>query len=48
MSEMTAAEWRVLAADAHDLAISDARNAAFHAESARLFEREAETQEAAA
>lgn len=38
---MSAAEWRELAAEARALAHTDTRNAKFHAESARMFERAA-------
>ena len=48
MNELSADEWRQAAGDARGLAQSDPHNAAFHAESARLFEHEADTQEAAA
>lgn len=47
-AELTAVEWRAEADDARALAQTDARNAAFHTESARLFDRAATEQEAAA
>lgn len=41
LDELSADEWLELAAEAQDRVQVDSRNAAFHAESARMFERAA-------